>query len=63
MEEVLKKQRDPRMFGKGDIFDAYPYSEPERIRFYERFMAGEPVNAGWIEKTDIERKDASTFKP
>lgn len=55
MEEELKKEGDPRMSGQGHIFDEYPYSEPERIRFYERFMAGEPVTAGWIEATDIEK--------
>ena len=55
MEDELKKQGDPRMFGQGHIFDEYPYSEPERIRFYERFMAGEPVKANWIEETDIEK--------
>ena len=55
MEDVLKKEGDPRMFGQGHIFDKYPYSEPERIRYYERYMAGEPVTAGWIEDTDIEK--------
>ena len=54
MEEELKKENDPRMFGQAHLFDGYPYSEPERIRFYERFMAGEPMIANWIEKTDIE---------
>jgi N-sulfoglucosamine sulfohydrolase len=55
MEEELKKEGDPRMFGQGHIFDQYPYSEPERRNFHERFMAGEPVTAGWIEPTDIEK--------
>ena len=54
MEEELKRENDPRMLGQGHLFDGYPYSEPERIRFYERFMAGEPMIANWIEKTDIE---------
>lgn len=55
MEEELKKEGDPRMSGQGHIFDEYPYSEPERIRYYERFMAGEPVTAGWIEASDVEK--------
>ena len=56
MTEELKKEGDPRMFGKGDIFDAYPYSENANRDFYNRFMAGEPVRAGWIQQSDIERK-------
>ena len=56
LEEELKKEGDPRMFGHGTVFDGYPYAEPERIRYYERFMAGEPVTAGWIEPTDAEKE-------
>jgi hypothetical protein len=26
------------------------------VGFYERFMRGEPVKAGWINSTDIEPK-------
>jgi arylsulfatase A-like enzyme len=56
MTEELKKEGDPRIFGKGDIFDSYPYSENASRNFYNRFMAGEPVRAGWIQQSDIERK-------
>ncbi len=55
MTQKLKKDGDPRMFGKGDIFDTYPYSENTRD-FYNRFMAGEKLKAGWIEQTDIEKE-------
>lgn len=52
MEEELKKQHDPRMFGNGDVFDNYI---PDRgAKFYERYMRGEKVNLGWINKTDFE---------
>lgn len=30
--KVLKEQNDPRMFGKGEIFDYYPYSKIEKQR-------------------------------
>ena len=50
----LKKDKDPRILGRGDIFDTYPYSEDTR-NFYNRFMSGEPLKAGWINPTDIEK--------
>lgn len=53
MEAELKKQNDPRMFGKGDIFDSYlPH---KNVDFYERFMQGEKFNTGWINDTDFEK--------
>jgi len=57
MKEILltelKKQKDPRMFGNGDIFDNYP---PDRnAGFYERYMRGEEVKSGWINDSDFER--------
>jgi len=53
MTNKLKKDGDPRMFGNGDIFDTYPYSEDTR-NFYNRFMSGEKLKAGWIENTDYD---------
>ena len=55
MEQELKKQGDPRMFGKGSIFDRYPYAQPKVRNFYERFMKGEKMNAGWIRDSDFEK--------
>ncbi|WP_025763294.1 sulfatase family protein [Dyadobacter tibetensis] len=55
LEEELKKQQDPRMFGKGDIFDNYPYSEASSKNFYERYMEGEKLKAGWVNKSDFEK--------
>ncbi len=52
MESKLKSQGDPRMFGRGHLFDEY---EPTRgAGFYERFMRGEKPNAGWVNETDFE---------
>lgn len=56
MESELKAQGDPRMFGKGGVFDGYPYSSQATNRFYERYMAGEKVKAGWVSPTDFEPK-------
>lgn len=56
MEEELKSQEDPRMFGNGDIFDNYGYSEERAWNYYERFMEGEFTirNTGWVNPTDLE---------
>ncbi|MFH4969497.1 sulfatase [Gaetbulibacter sp. M240] len=54
LESELKAQNDPRMFGNGFIFDNYP---PDRnAHFYEKYMNGEDVKAGWINKSDFEKK-------
>ncbi|GAA4282179.1 sulfatase family protein [Gaetbulibacter aestuarii] len=50
----LKSQKDPRQFGNGDVFDNYP---PDRnAHFYERYMNGEDVKAGWINASDFEKR-------
>jgi len=51
----LKAQGDPRMLGEGDIFDRYPYANESQAGFYERFMRGEAVKAGWVSESDFER--------
>lgn len=52
----LKQQGDPRMDGRGDIFDKYEHATKANIGFYEKFMRGEAVKAGWINQSDIEPK-------
>lgn len=57
LDKELIAQKDPRAFGKGYIFDQYPYSDEKSRGFYERFMKKEEgFNAGWINKTDVEPK-------
>ncbi|QTN33903.1 sulfatase [Akkermansiaceae bacterium] len=54
MVAELKQQADPRMFGKGDIFDNYkPTSYPG---FYERFIKGEKLPTGWVKPSDYEKE-------
>lgn len=59
MKEVLinelKKEGDPRVLGDGDVFDQYIYAQDNRD-FYNRFMSGEKLKAGWINQTDIEKE-------
>jgi len=54
MTEKLKAQGDPRMFGRGAIFDQYPIAIPESRNFHERFMRGEKPRAGWVSPGDFE---------
>ena len=56
METMLKEQEDPRMFGNGDIFNSYGYSEERGWNYYERFVAGEFTieNTGWVNPGDQE---------
>jgi arylsulfatase A-like enzyme len=54
MEAELKAQGDPRMFGKGNVFDEYKPTSGDG--FYEKYMRGENPTAGWVNKTDFEQK-------
>ena len=55
MEEELKKQEDPRMFGNGDIFHSYFYTWEKYRNLYDRMInKGEKLSPGWINVSDIE---------
>lgn len=54
MVAELKKQNDPRMFGKGAIFDQYPPNKG--ANFYDDVMNGKPVDSKWINDSDFEKK-------
>lgn len=56
MATKLEAQMDPRMAGNGDIFDSYIYSNEADRNFYERFMKGEDVHAGWVNESDFEKE-------
>lgn len=53
MAEKLTQQGDPRILGMGDIFDNYEYQGAVQ-NYYNRFMAGENVPAGWVNKSDYD---------
>jgi N-sulfoglucosamine sulfohydrolase len=63
----LKQQGDPRMFGRGEVFDQYLHASPGHVGFYERFMGGEKLKAGWVSETDFEKlpsnRDIPPVKP
>ncbi len=54
MTQKLTDQKDPRILGKGDIFDKYPYSGAAR-NFYNRYISGEKVKADWVNESDFEK--------
>ncbi len=55
MTDKLTIQKDPRILGNGAIFDTYKYADVKNQNFYERFMNGEKMKAGWVNKTDFEK--------
>ena len=50
----FKCHGNPRMFGKGETFDAYPYFNKRTAHFFERHMSGEQVKAGRVNLSDFE---------
>jgi arylsulfatase A-like enzyme len=54
----LLDQDDPRAYGKGDLFDKYPYADESVRNFYSRFMNGELKrnSAAWVDSTDFEEE-------
>jgi len=55
MEEELKKQNDPRMFGKGYIFHTYFYTWDKYRNLYEKMVIHkEKIVPVWINASDIE---------
>jgi arylsulfatase A-like enzyme len=55
MERELRAQGDPRMFGRGSLFDNYLYADETTRNFYERAMRGERPKAGWVNESDFEK--------
>lgn len=53
MTQKLNEQGDPRIIGNGDIFDNYPYQGAVQ-NYYNRYIAGEKVPAGWVNETDYD---------
>ena len=51
--QKLTEQNDPRIIGNGDIFDNYKYMGEVR-NYYNRYMGGEKVKAGWVNETDYD---------
>ena len=54
MYAQLKAEGDPRMEGKGEIFDNYPHASKAMKDYYDQYLKGKAPKAGWINQTDIE---------
>lgn len=59
---ALREQHDPRMEGKGAIFDEYPHASANRD-FYTRFLKGESLRTPWVERTDYEAPGFDPERP
>jgi len=58
--QELRREEDPRALGQGAVFDTYLFSNEKSRYFYDRYMAGVPVHAGWVNETDFEPTELST---
>jgi len=54
MVKNLREQKDPRVLGNGQIFDTYKYADEKTKDFYNRVMAGEKLDAPWVNESDFE---------
>jgi len=52
----LKQQNDPRILGKGAVFDTYKFAHKHQQDYYERYMSGKASKAGWVNRSDYEPK-------
>ena len=56
-EEMIARllaQEDPRILGNGEVFDEYEYADTRHVNFYEKYISGEALNAGWVNPSDFE---------
>ena len=51
----LTNQKDPRIMGRGKIFDNYIYADKKTRNFYERYTNGDSIYAGWVNESDFEK--------
>lgn len=57
MENKLVEDGDPRMFGRGDEFDRYEFSNPLYRNYYDRLMRNDSIPLpNWIVPSDVDWK-------
>ena len=57
MENKLIEDEDPRMFGKGDVFDRYEFSNPLCRNYYDRLLRNDSIPLpNWIVPSDVDWK-------
>ena len=52
----LKEQGDPRMFGRGAVFDQYGFARDGWNNFYEKFQRDQKIRTGWVLPSDYEKE-------
>ncbi len=52
----LKEQGDPRMFGRGAVFDQYGFASEKWNNFYEKYQRGQKIRTGWVLPSDYEKE-------
>ncbi|MDC0278595.1 sulfatase [bacterium] len=58
MEQQLRSEGDPRIDGRGDVFDSYQYANVRDRNFYEKYRSDpDSVRAGWVNASDFEAED------
>ncbi len=55
MMSELRQQEDPRVLGRGHIFDEYPSDDVAVRGFYERHQRGAVMKTGWVNPSDFEK--------
>ena len=55
MIEKITNEQDPRILGNAEIFESYIYNGAVQ-NYYNRYMSGEKVEAGWVNETDYDEK-------
>ncbi len=53
----LAAQEDPRIVADGDVFDAYYYADERHRGFYEKYLSGQNVEAGWVNASDFDESE------
>jgi arylsulfatase A-like enzyme len=59
----LASQRDPRVEGRGEMFDRYPYAGPPKNFYTRTILRGEKVPTYWVEDSDFEKPDFDPERP
>ena len=57
LNTVLVEQRDPRTLGQPHYFDLIRFSNVNHRDFYQRYLAGERIRAGWVNPGDFEKEE------
>ena len=55
MWSELKTAGDLRAIGRGAEYEAHPFADVKKLRFYERYMGGELLEANWVKRDDFEK--------